>query len=295
MRPIKNVLFDADGVLWVGGKTIPAAPDSITKLREMGLNVFIVTNNPTHTRQAIADKMTGRGFKNITPDMIVSAGYVTAQYLYSHGFKDKRRKVFVVGEKGLIQELRDNGVNAIGVDDLPDDPIEDLKLDPTILACVVALDMTLTYRKLAIGNRVIVENDAILIGTNCDNALPLGNGVFVPDAYPNILALQNSSGRKAIVLGKPSKLMFEPLHLLRGLDVGETLMVGDRLNTDIMFAKNIGSRGCLVLTGITTREDAMAVPVEERPNYIVQSIANIPELVAKVNLEAEQLQGSDYE
>ncbi|EAX91385.1 haloacid dehalogenase-like hydrolase family protein [Trichomonas vaginalis G3] len=295
MRPIKNVLFDADGVLWVGGKTIPAAPDAIQKLREMGLNVFVVTNNPTHTRQAIADKMMGRGFKNITKDMIVSAGYVTAQFLVSKGFTNQKRKVFVVGEKGLIQEMRDNGINAIGVDDLPDDPIENLKLDPSILACVVALDMTLTYRKLAIGNRVVVENDAMLIGTNCDNALPLGNGVFVPDAFPNILALENSSGRKAIVLGKPSPLMFEPLHTVRGLDVGETLMVGDRLNTDILFSKNIGSRGCLVLTGITTREDAMSVPVEERPNYICQSIGNIPELVEQVNAECEELKGSDYE
>ena len=285
MRPIKNVLFDADGVLWVGGKTIPSAPPTFVKLREMGLNVYVVTNNPTHTRAAIAQKMINRGFKDITEDMIISAGYVTSQYLYNHGFKDKRRKVFVVGEHGLIEEMRNNGVNAIGVDDLPDTPVEDLKLDPAILACVVALDMTLTYRKLAIGNRVIVENDALLLGTNCDNALPLGNGVFVPDAYPNILALENSSGRKAVVLGKPSKLMVEPLQRLKGLDVNETLMVGDRLNTDIMFSKNIGSRGCLVLTGITTREDALNVPIAERPNFICNSVADLPELITKVNAE----------
>ena len=285
MKPIKNVLFDADGVLWTGGTTIPQAPPTITKLREMGLNVFVVTNNPTHTRQAIADKLTGRGFQNVTSDMIISAGYVTAQYLVSHGFKDQRRKVFIVGESGLIQEMRDNGINAIGVDDLPDDPVEDLKLDPNILACVVALDMTLTYRKLAIGNRVIVENDALLIGTNCDNALPLGNGVLVPDAYPNVLALENSSGRKAIVLGKPSRLMFEPLHTVRGLNADETLMVGDRLNTDIMFSKNIGSRGCLVLTGFTRREDALAVPPEERPDFIEPSVGELPDLITRVNAE----------
>ena len=290
MKPIKNVLFDADGVLWVGGQTIPSAPPTITKLRQMGLNVFVVTNNPTHTRQQIADKLTGRGFENITSDMIISAGYVTSQYLYSHGFKDKRRKVFVVGEKGLIQEMRDNGLNAIGIDDLPDDPVEELKLDPNILACVVALDMTLTYRKLAIGCRVIVENDALLIGTNCDNALPLGNGILVPDAYPNVLALENASGRKAIVLGKPSKLMFEPLHTVRGLNSDETLMVGDRLNTDIMFSKNIGSRGCLVLTGCTRREDALAVPPEERPDFIEPSVGEIPDLVNKVNAQVASSQ-----
>jgi len=285
MKPIKTVLFDADGVLWVGEKTVPGAPETISRLRELGFNVFVVTNNPTLTRKTFAQKMIKRGFLNIEPEMIISAGYVTAQYLKNHGFSDPRRKVYVVGEQGLIEEIRFNGVNAIGVDDLPNDPLDALDIPPEIGACVVALDMTLTYRKLAIGNRVIVENDALLIGTNLDNALPLGKGIFVPDAYPNILALESSSGRKATILGKPSKLMFEPLKLVNNLDSSETLMVGDRLNTDMMFAKNIGSRGCLVLTGITTKEDAMAVPFDERPNYICQSCADIPDLVIKINKE----------
>lgn len=288
MKPIKTVLFDADGVLWVGGKTIQGAPETICKLREMGINVFVVTNNPTLTRGAFAQKMLNRGFKDIDPEMIISAGYVTSQYLVSHGFNDKKRRVFVIGESGLIQEMRNNGVNAIGVDDLPDVPIDELELDPDILACVVALDMTLTYRKMAIGNRVLVENDALLIGTNCDNSLPLGKGIFVPDAYPNILAMENSSGKKALVLGKPSKLMFDPLRDLKGLDCTETLMVGDRLNTDILFSRNINSRGCLVLSGCTTREDVGAVPQEERPDFIENSIVDIPDLVKRVNAEASK-------
>ena len=290
MKPIKNILFDADGVLWVGEKTIPGAPETINHLRDLGFNVFVVTNNPTLTRKTFANKMIKRGFINIDPEMVISAGYVTAQYLFTHGFNNPKRKVFVVGELGLIEEIRLNGVNAIGVDDLPNDPLEELEIPSEIGACVVAFDMTLTYRKLAIGNRVIVENDALLIGTNCDNALPLGKGIFVPDAYPNILALESSSGRKALVLGKPSKLMFEPLKNIRNLDSSETLMVGDRLNTDMIFAKNIGSRGALVLTGITTREDALAVPLNERPNFICQSCADIPELVLNINKECENLQ-----
>lgn len=288
---IKTVLFDADGVLWVGDRLIPGAAETIDKLRDMGVSPYIVTNNPTSTRHEIAGRLMDKGFHNIPDDMIVSAGYVTTQYLLSMGFSDKRRRVYIVGEEGLIKEMRDQGINALGVDDFPaDENLADLKIDDDIFAVVVALDKTLTYRKLAIGNRIIVENDAMLIGTNCDNSLPLGNGVYVPDAMPNILALQCSTGRKAVILGKPSKLMFEPLKQSKHLDQNETIMVGDRLNTDIQFAKNIGARGVLVLTGVTTREDAQAVAPEERPDYICNSVADIPQLVRDLNIEANKVE-----
>nr|AAB51111.1 4-nitrophenylphosphatase [Tritrichomonas foetus] len=289
MKSIKTVLFDADGVLWCGDNLVPGAPEVFDKLREMGINPYLVTNNPTSTRNEIANRLMGKGFRNIPDDMIVSAGYVTTQYLLSMGFSDQRRKVFIIGEQGLINEMRNNGVNALGVDDFPDDELATLKIDEDILAVVVALDRTLTYRKLAIGNRIVVENDALLIGTNCDCALPLGHGVFVPDAMSNILALQSSSGRKAIMLGKPSKLMFEPLKKTKGLDASEAIMVGDQFKTDIQFAKNIGARSTIVLTGVTTKDDVAAINPELKPDYVKESVRDIPDLVREINekIEAE--------
>ncbi|OHT13315.1 haloacid dehalogenase-like hydrolase family protein [Tritrichomonas foetus] len=289
MKSIKTVLFDADGVLWCGDNLVPGAPEVFDKLREMGINPYLVTNNPTSTRNEIANRLMGKGFRNIPDDMIVSAGYVTTQYLLSMGFSDQRRKVFIIGEQGLINEMRNNGVNALGVDDFPDDELATLKIDEDILAVVVALDRTLTYRKLAIGNRIVVENDALLIGTNCDCALPLGHGVFVPDAMSNILALQSSSGRKAIMLGKPSKLMFEPLKKTKGLDASEAIMVGDQFKTDIQFAKNIGARSTIVLTGVTTKDDIAAINPELKPDYVKESVRDIPDLVREINekIEAE--------
>jgi HAD superfamily hydrolase (TIGR01450 family) len=196
--------------------------------------------------------------------------------------------VFIVGEDGLIREMRQNGIDALGVNDFGDADLADIEIPEDIAAVIVALDRTLTYRKLAIGSRIIVENDALLIGTNCDHALPLGRGIVVPDALPNILALQAASGRTATVLGKPSKLMFEPLRISKNLDKDETIMVGDRLNTDIQFAKNIGARGVLVLTGVTTRDDAEAVGPEQRPDFICNSVADIPDLVRELNQKAAE-------
>jgi phosphoglycolate/pyridoxal phosphate phosphatase family enzyme len=287
-RPVKTVLFDADGVLWVGDKLIPGAAETIDVLRAMGVAPYVVTNNPTNTRHEIAAKLMAKGFHNVPDEMIVSAGYVTTQYLLSIGFDDPSRRVYIVGEAGLIREMQQNGITALGVDDFPPDDLAELKIPDDIYAVIVALDRTLTYRKLAIGNRIIVENDALLIGTNCDHALPLGHGIIVPDAWPNILALQAASGRTATVLGKPSRLMFEPLRISKNLNKDETIMVGDRLNTDIQFAKNIGARGVLVLTGVTTRDDAEAVGPEERPDFICNSVADIPGLVKELNRKAQE-------
>lgn len=283
LKKIKAVLFDADGVLWVGKKIIPGAAETINKLREMNVNPYIVTNNSTSTRHQFASNLMNNGFQDITDDMIVSAGFVTAQYLLDIGFSDQKKKVFIVGENGLVDEMRLNGINALGVDDFPDDDLSELVIGDDIGAVVVALDRTLTFRKLALGNRVVVENDALLIGTNCDTTLPLEHGIFVPDAMPNILALQTSTGRKAKILGKPSKIMFDPLKKIKKLDPCETLMVGDRLNTDILFAKNIGANSVLVLTGITTRDDARVAEPNQKPDFICDSVANIPDLVKYIN------------
>ncbi|KAK8860652.1 p-nitrophenyl phosphatase [Tritrichomonas musculus] len=293
MKSIKTVLFDADGVLWCGDNVVPGAPEVFDKLREMGIHPYLVTNNPTSTRNEIANRLMGKGWHNIPDEMIVSAGYVTTQYLLSIGFSDQRRKVFIIGEPGLIKEMRNNGVNALGIDDFPPENTPEgnlatLKIDENILAVVVALDRTLTYRKLALGNRIIVENDALLVGTNCDTALPLGGGVFVPDAMSNIIALQTSCGRKAVMLGKPSKLMFEPLKSSLNLDASEAMMVGDQFKTDIQFAKNIGSRSTIVLTGVTTKDDVLAINPELKPDYVKDSVRDIPDLVREINAKAAE-------
>ena len=282
---VETVLFDADGCLWVGPNTVPGAPECLAALQEAGLNVYVVTNNSNNTREEIAEKLRTRGFKNMTADNVISAGYVTAQYLLSLGFSDQSRRVFVLGETGLVKELRQNGINACGGDEFDDKLlIQDLTIDPAFCAVVAALDETLTYRKLAIGTRIVIENDAFLIGTNCDAADPLGRGIFVPDAMPTIMAIEGATGRKATILGKPTKFMFEPLRM-QGLKSENTMMVGDRLNTDMMFAKTIGARGTVVLTGITTRDDAVN-EMQNKPDYICDSSADVAELVKNINSEA---------
>jgi phosphoglycolate/pyridoxal phosphate phosphatase family enzyme len=246
-----------------------------------------VTNDSSNTREKIVAKVASRGFHAVTEDMIVSAGYTTGRYLLSLGFSDRARQVFVVGEEGLVKELRQQGINAFG-SEVFDEKAELHKLDiPHAYGAVVAgVDTTLTYRKLAIATRIVIENDAVLIGTNCDSADPFGNGIFLPDAMPTIMALEGATGRKATILGKPTAQMFEPLRDIAGIRPENTIMIGDRLNTDVKFAKTIGAKSALVLTGATGREDARSDP-ELIPDFVCESVADISELVFSLNRPAD--------
>ena len=291
MSKISSVLFDADGTLWVGENHVLGATDAFKRLKDDGIRTFIVTNNSNNTREEIAEKLNKRGFVDVQPGDIISAGYVTAEYLISNGFDSKNLKVFVVGEPGLAKELENNGINVLTVDSFDSDikDLTQLKIDPSIKAVVAGVDTTLSYRKLAIASRIVIENDAQLIGTNCDACDPVGPGIFMPDAMPTIKFIECSTSRTAFILGKPSSYMFEPLRNKLNINPEEIIMVGDRLNTDIKFARNINAASALVLTGITKKEDALIAPPNERPDYVIDSVACLPYLIEKINNNCEFL------
>jgi 4-nitrophenyl phosphatase len=272
---VSTALFDADGCLWVGPTPVPGAPEILVTLREAGVKCFIVTNNSTNTREEIAAKLRSKGFFGITKDMVVSACYATALYLLSLGFHEESRRVFVVGEKGLVKELCAHGIDAVDGDYFDEGAnIGDLKIDRRFLAVVAGCDTTLSYRKLAIATRIVIENDAYLIGTNSDAVDPLGHGIFIPDTLPTVMALEACTGRKAVFLGKPTAAMFDPVLKMHEVVREETIMIGDRLNTDIKFAKTVGIKSAVVLTGITTREEAQAES-ECPPDMILESVADL--------------------
>jgi HAD superfamily hydrolase (TIGR01450 family) len=120
VTPAKAVLFDADGVLWVGDRLIPGAAETIEILRGIRMTPYVVTNNPTNTRHEISAKFMAKGFHDVPDEMIVSAAYITTQYPLSLGFDDRSRRVSIVGEDGLIREMRQNAIEALGVNDFGD-------------------------------------------------------------------------------------------------------------------------------------------------------------------------------
>jgi HAD superfamily hydrolase (TIGR01450 family) len=188
----------------------------------------------------------------------------------------------VVGEKGLVEELREVGLSCRSDSEsthaaLPDEQLAELMGNTQARpdAVVVGLDSHFTYRKLATA-AAYVQMGATFVGTNPDAGDRIGTGL-APGAGAMIAAVETVSGVKANIVGKPVPTMIQ--HLLRehGLRPQRAIMIGDRLDTDIAFGKSGGVRTCLVLTGVATQAQAEALPLGHpcRPDSVMDSLAKI--------------------
>jgi ribonucleotide monophosphatase NagD (HAD superfamily) len=130
VTPAKTIL--CDGVLWVGDKLVPGVAEAIDTLQSMDVTPYVVTNNPTSTRHAVSARLMAKCFHNVPDEMIVSPGCVTAQYLLSIGFDDPSRRVFIAREDGLIREMKQNGIAALGVNDFGDVELSELEIPEDI-------------------------------------------------------------------------------------------------------------------------------------------------------------------
>ena len=147
-------------------------------------------------------------------------------------------------------------------------------------AVVVGLDRKLTYAKLSVAFRAIM-NGAAFIATNDDASYPVEDGLL-PGAGAIVAALAYSTGRKPITIGKPNPYMLDLIAEEHGIRKEDALMVGDKLETDILMAKKEGMRSALVLTGVSSRAEAMEGGI--RPDFVADSIKEIPK--AMRNFEA---------
>lgn len=254
--------IDLDGVIWRGNKAIEGAVETVNYLMEENRHVIFLTNNSTRSREEYFEKLRRLGV-NAKMDNIITSSYACAIFLKKL-FKTAR--VYVIGEAGLISELAKEG-HVI----LSEDPISSLD------AVVVGLDRELHYNKLAKAMKAI-KNGALFIATNTDPTVPLETG-FIPGAGSIVASLEVACNKKPdYIIGKPSKIIFEvALNTLKEKEIKkeEMVMIGDRLETDIIGAKNFGIDSILVLTGATKACDLDNVTM--KPNYVLKSIRNLLE------------------
>ena len=247
---MRTVIFDLDGTIFLGKTAIPGAKEKIDELRKKGIRTLFLTNAGTRTRKGVQEKLAGMGF-DIPEDEIYTGAYSLARYLAN---EHPGKKAYVVGEQGLIEELNNSGIET--VDDGAD-----------IVAA--SLDRRFTYKKLARAQKQLLKG-AILVATNHDYTFPVENGVK-PGAGSIIIAIETASGKKAISLGKPNTYGFELMQKEKGIKKEETLFVGDRIDTDVTFAKNCGIKCALVLTGVSKKEDIG----DMKPDYVFESIRDL--------------------
>lgn len=250
-------LFDCDGVLWSGSHLLPESKDTIALLRKHNKQLIFVTNNSTKSRRAYAEKFQGFGI-DVKPEEVFCSAYSAAVYLKQVRKLETSKKVLVVGERGLEEELQAMGYTTVG----GTDPKFNEKMDEAditrdeSIGCVLAgLDTKINYNKLAYAQAQLLKHpDTIFLATNIDSTFP-SHGRLLPGAGTVIQAVATCSGRQPeAALGKPSANMMDCIKANYHLDPERTVMVGDRLNTDMEFGKSGGLGTFFVLSGVDSEE-----------------------------------------
>lgn len=235
VHAIKCWLLDMDGTVYLGGKPIEGAPETIAAMRAHA-RVLFLTNNTSVARRDYADKLQFMGIP-ATEDDIYTAGNATIDWLKQHNITDR---VFLLGTERLQAEFIRAG---IGLTDT----------DPAMV--VIGFDTALTYERLSLCCKHIREG-ARFIATHPDFNCPVRDG-YIPDVGSFLALVKASTGREPeLMCGKPHAPIAEGVAARVGCRPQEVAMVGDRLMTDMRFAIDNGFRSVLVLSGEATREDA---------------------------------------
>ncbi|KAF4379166.1 hypothetical protein G4B88_010560 [Cannabis sativa] len=250
-------LFDCDGVIWKGDFLIYG-----------GKKLVFVTNNSTKSRSQYAKKFQSLGI-SVSQDEIFSSSFAAAMFLKVHKFPQDK-KVYVIGGEGILEELQLAGFTSFGGPE-DDEKLAELKPnslfehDKSVGAVVVGLDPRINYYKLQYGTLCIRENPGcVFIATNRDSVGHMTNLQEWPGAGCMVAAICGSTQKEPIVVGKPSTFMMDFLLERYNISCSRMCMVGDRLDTDILFGRNAGCKTLLVLSGVTT------LPTLEDPSNTIQ-------------------------
>jgi arabinose operon protein AraL len=272
LMPIKGFIFDLDGTVYLGEAALPGAVEGISRLRKMGMKVLFVSNKPLEPREAYAKKLSKLGIPAQTEDVITS-GFVMGYHLSKHF---PNLNYYVIGEDNLHHELRGHGLKILA-ELTEQNPLE--VIQPHVIdAVIVAFDRTLDYRKLNTAYQALVKG-AKFFATNADKMCPMPGG-GIPDAGGTIAALEHMTGRKLELLaGKPSSLITDVALERLGLRASEVVMVGDRLETDILMGQQAGMQTAVTLTGAAKREDVLEL--SNAPTYIIESLNELPESIGQ--------------
>jgi arabinose operon protein AraL len=250
--PHRGWLFDLDGTVYLGEALIAGAAGTIATLRAEGRRVAFLSNKPLYTRRDYAEKLTRLGIP-AREDEVVNSSIVLARHLRT---LDPGAPVFVIGEPPLIGELRAHGF--------------EVRSDADVRWVVIAFDRTFDYAKLNTALQAVRRHDARLIATNPDRTCPVEDGE-IPDCAGMMAAVEAVTGKAVeVVVGKPSPIILEVALEALGVAAADCVIVGDRIETDIVMGKRLGLATVLVLSGITRSDDPRIA--ELHPDLVVPSI-----------------------
>jgi len=247
---IKGLILDMDGVLWRELTPIVDLPATFAAIRQRNLRVVLATNNSSKTPLAYQSRLHSLGVE-LDQSQILTSSLAVADLL--HRRFPNGGKIYLIGESGLQAALEERGF-VISAD------------NP--LAVVVGIDRQINYEKLTAAT-LLIRSGIPFYATNPDRTFPTPEGL-IPGAGAILAALETATDQQPIIAGKPHTALLEVSLQRLGTQPQETLMVGDRLETDILGGQNAGCQTALVLSGVATH--AQALQMQPPPDYIADNL-----------------------
>ncbi|MDR3575908.1 MAG: HAD-IIA family hydrolase [Anaerolineaceae bacterium] len=248
----KNYLIDMDGVLISGKKIIPGADAFIDRLNGLNIKYLVLTNNSMYTPGDLAHRLQSMGLK-INKEQIFTSALATARFLHA---QKPTGKAYVIGESGLTEAVHDAGYILTNIE--PD-------------YMVLGETFAYNFEQIKIAVRLVLQG-ARFIGTNPDANGP-SDGGLIPACGAMAALIEKASGRSPFFIGKPNPVMIRSALNYLGVHSENTVMIGDRMDTDVLAGIESGLDTVLVLSGVTSLADVPAYPYQ--PHAIAQSINEI--------------------
>ena len=262
MNSLKNkklFLLDMDGTIYLDNDLFDGTLDFLSAVKSSGGKYLFVTNNSSKSTDAYVEKLSKIGIEANVEDFLTSTD---ATCLYLKKYEGK--KFYVSGTRSFEEQLKQSGV------------ITTTSIEDDIFGIVMGNDTELTFKKLDDVSRLLTERELVYIATNPDWVCPTSYG-YVPDCGAVAEMIKRATGKTPIFIGKPKPEMLLLAMEKYGYSKDETVMIGDRVYTDIASGYNAGVDTVLVLSGESTLDDVNSSDI--KPTYIMN---NIKEIYSKI-------------
>lgn len=256
---IKSLILDMDGVIWKADAPIGDLASIFKRVRERGLKFVFATNNSTRTSEQYVEVLKELGL-DVEPWQVITSSQGVA-----HAIAQKfprRTKVFMIGEDGIRMALEERGFDILFVDEAP-----------SAQAVVMGIDRNINFEKV-VEAALLVRNGIPFYATNTDKTFPTPRGE-IPGSGAWISVITTATGVQPIIAGKPFPFLMELSLEKLGTRKEETLVVGDRLETDIAAGQSVGCPTALVLSGVSTKKQAEAW--KPPPTIIAENLTELIE------------------
>jgi 4-nitrophenyl phosphatase len=259
----KGLIIDMDGVLWRGRTFLEGVPEFFSFLRNNSMPFLLVTNNSTATPKGVVDRMGSAGVQ-INPAEVLTSAQATAAHL-QHKFPSGT-KVYAIGEDALMNALSAAGFR---LHDSADG----------VQAVVMGFDREISWAKMTEAS-IAIQSGALFVATNPDLSFPIERGQ-APGAGAFITAVQLITDTEPLMIGKPEPPLFNLARERLGLSAEEILVLGDRIETDILGAQRAGIAAGLLLTGVTSSDQAEASTI--KPDWIFNDLPSLTRELMRVH------------